>query len=99
MTALEHEPTHTTAHHELEDFLDERSMRYEVIDGAIVVNPPPTWDHQEFGSDIFAGLHAAAPPYLVPRDGQPFRLTVLARIPKVAFRVASGMTGKIPLPR
>jgi Uma2 family endonuclease len=65
MTAVEHEPTHTTVMHELEDFLDQWSIHYEVIDGAIVVNPPPTWDHQEFLMEILAGLHRAAPPELV----------------------------------
>lgn len=46
---------------ELLEFLDQRKVRYEVIDGSLVVTPPPTFDHERFVIRIGAALDQAAP--------------------------------------
>lgn len=47
----------------LEDLLSapEDGYRYEVIDGALVVNPAPAWRHQEISLRLAEILHRAAP--------------------------------------
>ncbi len=42
-------------------FLDEHGIRHEVLDGAVVVNPPTTFFHEDIAMAIQAQLWAAAP--------------------------------------
>jgi Uma2 family endonuclease len=49
---------------ELIEVLERLDMRYEVIDGDLVVNASPTFAHEDFGGNLFVQLHAAAPPEL-----------------------------------
>jgi Uma2 family endonuclease len=38
--------------------------RHELIDGALLVTPSPSWRHQTFVAGLYRGLHAACPPDL-----------------------------------
>ncbi len=62
MTALTDDVTKYPA---LEAFLDEHGMHYQVIDGAIVVNPPASFQHEDVVGSLFVSLRAAAPPAVV----------------------------------
>ncbi|MGH9055408.1 MAG: Uma2 family endonuclease [Acidimicrobiales bacterium] len=42
--------------------LSEDGLRYEVIDGALVVNAAPTWRHQEIAARLWRLLQDCAPP-------------------------------------
>jgi Uma2 family endonuclease len=46
---------------ELLRFLDEHDLRYEVIDGEILVNASPTFPHEDCRSQLFLQLLTAAP--------------------------------------
>jgi Uma2 family endonuclease len=46
---------------ELLEFLDSRGIRYEVLDGCVVVTPPATFGHEDVAGAVFAQLWAAAP--------------------------------------
>ena len=46
---------------ELLEFLDERKVRYEVLDGSLVVTPPANFDHERLVIRIGGALDAAAP--------------------------------------
>jgi Uma2 family endonuclease len=46
---------------DLLEFMDRRGIRYEVLDGCVVVTPPATFDHEDVAGAIFAQLWAAAP--------------------------------------
>lgn len=35
--------------------------RYELIDGALVVNPAPSWRHQNAAGELFVALHSRCP--------------------------------------
>jgi Uma2 family endonuclease len=61
MTTVNRDASYTTVMHDLEDFLDERGLGYEVIDGAIVVNARPTWDHQDCLTELLFALRGAIP--------------------------------------
>ena len=52
---------------DLEDLLDapEDGYRYEVIDGALVVDPAPSWRHQSIIFKLLRVLDEAAPKHLV----------------------------------
>ncbi len=52
------------------DTLTDDGQRYEVVDGGLVVTPPPTQRHQMLGYDLHDQLRAAAP------DGWRVRLGV-----------------------
>lgn len=43
------------------DYLDEHELRYEVIDGSIVVSPPPGFAHGDVLGDVFVQLRVGAP--------------------------------------
>jgi len=45
-------------------FLDEHALRYEIIDGSIVVTPPARFSHEDTGAALLAQLRAACPPEL-----------------------------------
>ena len=62
MTALSHEIRFDPR---LLDYLDENGYRYEVIDGAIVMNPPPGFRHELVAARLLIALGSAAPPDLV----------------------------------
>lgn len=66
MTAIEArhdvEQVYSGPHAELMRWLDEHGRVYEVIDGAVVVNPPPGFAHQDVLGELFVQLRAAAPP-------------------------------------
>ncbi|MGH9056075.1 MAG: Uma2 family endonuclease [Acidimicrobiales bacterium] len=49
---------------ELEDLLDapDDGYRYEIIDGALVLNPAPAWRHQRIIKNLLLVLSGAAPP-------------------------------------
>ena len=49
-------------HPGLVEWLDEHDVRYEVIDGMLVVSPPPTVTHERLIIRVIAALHAAAVP-------------------------------------
>ena len=61
MTATHHE-VHVQP--ELLAFLDEHDIRYELLDGCVVVSPPATFRHEDVGGAVFAQLWSAAPPEL-----------------------------------
>jgi Uma2 family endonuclease len=42
--------------------LDEHALRYEIIDGALVVNPPPGFIHEDLLGELFVQLRMASPP-------------------------------------
>jgi Uma2 family endonuclease len=44
------------------DGLPDDGQRYELVDGGLVVTPPPTQRHQLLGYDLHDRLRAAAPP-------------------------------------
>lgn len=44
------------------DRLPDDPYRYELVDGGLVVTPPPTQHHQELGHDLRERLQQAAPP-------------------------------------
>jgi Uma2 family endonuclease len=46
------------------DYLDERGLRYEVLDGAVLVTPPAGFRHEDVGGAVFAQLRVASPPEL-----------------------------------
>lgn len=46
---------------ELIEVLERLELRYEVIDGDLVVNASPTFGHENYGGNLFVLLHAAAP--------------------------------------
>lgn len=58
MTATPHE---MQLFPELLAFLDENGLRYEVLDGCVVVTPPATFDHERLDIAIAAQLWNAAP--------------------------------------
>lgn len=58
MTATPHE---VGLDADLVAFLDEREIRYEVLDGCVVVTPPATFDHERLDVAIAAQLWNAAP--------------------------------------
>jgi Uma2 family endonuclease len=62
VTALAHELGFQP---ELLLFLEEHGIWHEIIDGAIVVNPPPGFRHQDIAASMLAQLYMAAPPDLV----------------------------------
>jgi Uma2 family endonuclease len=66
MTAVSSEPQ---VAQQVLDLLDELGLRYECIDGSLVVNPPATFGHGELVVSVAAQLYAAAPPDLVVLDG------------------------------
>ena len=49
---------------ELMAFLEEHGIPHEVLDGAVVVNPPTTFFHEDIGAELMARLRVAAPPEL-----------------------------------
>ncbi len=46
---------------DLEDLPDDAG-RYELVDGGLLVTPPPTQQHQELAHDLRERLERAAPP-------------------------------------
>ena len=58
MTATPHE---LGLHAELLAFLDEREIRYEVLDGCVLVTPPAGFRHEDVLGEVFARLRVAAP--------------------------------------
>jgi Uma2 family endonuclease len=42
--------------------MPDNSVKYEVIDGEIVMSPSPSSDHQELGAELWLALRSAAPP-------------------------------------
>lgn len=58
MTATQHE---LAIGPELLAFLDEHDLRYELIDGSIVVTPPPGFAHGDVLAGVFARLRVSAP--------------------------------------
>ena len=47
----------------------EDGLRYEVVEGALVVDPSPRLRHQEVVGDVYTALRAAAPPHLLVLPG------------------------------
>ena len=58
MTTTRHEPAVDPA---VLAFLDEHEIRYELLDGCVVVGPPATFRHEYVGGAVFAQLCHAAP--------------------------------------
>lgn len=42
--------------------LEELGTRYEIIDGQLVVNAPPTFSHEDLAGELFVQLRIASPP-------------------------------------
>lgn len=63
------------------DTLPDNGLRYEILDGVLVVSPSPTPRHQVAHSELMALLLAACPPdhrvFSAPLDWQPDRRTSL----------------------
>lgn len=60
MTAAPHD-TPATAHRGLLAYLEEQDIPYEVLDGCVVVNPPPSFRHEDVAAEVLARLRVAAP--------------------------------------
>lgn len=58
MTAVEHE---LRLHPALLAFLEEHDIKHEVLDGSLVVNPPPAFVHEDKTAAVMAQLWNAAP--------------------------------------
>ena len=58
MTAVDHE---VRLHPALLAFLEEHDIKHEILDGSLVVNPPPTFFHEDCGAEVLARLRLAAP--------------------------------------
>jgi len=54
---------------ELLAFLDEQGIYYEVLDGAVVVEPAMTFPHEDLAATVLAQLWTAAPPELAVLGG------------------------------
>lgn len=59
MTAVDHE---VRLHPGLLAFLEEQDIKHEILDGSIVVSPPPTFFHEDKTAGVLAQLWSAAPP-------------------------------------
>lgn len=63
------------------DQLPDDGLRYELLDGLLLVSPAPTPIHQQAVREIFLALHAVAPEhlevYFAPLDWRPDRRTSL----------------------
>lgn len=46
---------------ELLVLLEEHDIRYEIIDGSLIVNPPPTFDHEDFLMELAVHLRLRSP--------------------------------------
>jgi Uma2 family endonuclease len=68
---------------ELDDLPDDGS-RYEVVDGALVVTPPPSDFHQAVARRLFLQLVKQAPPEWEPVYEVAFRVRTDGRIPDLA---------------
>lgn len=64
---------------------DDDQHRYEIVDGALVVNPPPTNFHQAVGREIFLALDRQVPPEWKAAYETTVRLGSSARVPDVAL--------------
>ena len=53
---------------DLEDLADD-GFRYEIIDGSLLVTPPPGIGHQRIVGELVVALSLAAPPYLLVLPG------------------------------
>lgn len=60
MTAPPHDAT-PTVHPGLLDYLEEQDIPYEVLDGCVVVSPPPGFRHEDVAAEVLARLRMAAP--------------------------------------
>ena len=69
---------------ELDDLPDDGS-RYEVVDGALVVTPPPSDFHQAVARRLFRQLDRQAPPEWEPVYEVAFRVRTDGRIPDLAI--------------
>jgi Uma2 family endonuclease len=67
------------------DPYEDELHRYEIVDGALVVNPPPTNFHQGVGRMIFRALDRQAPPRWEAAYETTVRLPSSARVPDVAL--------------
>lgn len=63
MTTTEHEPA-VHPHPALLDFLDEHELRYEVIDGTVVVTPPVRTGHERVVVRLMSALMRLLPEHL-----------------------------------
>jgi Uma2 family endonuclease len=54
--------------------LPDTVQRYELLEGTLLVNPPPGGPHQLVSGELFSVLRAAAPPGLVAVEAMGVRL-------------------------
>ena len=68
---------------DLEDLVDapDDGYRYEVIDGALVVNPAPTWRHQDKAGGLLVALRGACPSHLIVLTAPAWRI-VAGQVPE-----------------
>lgn len=85
---------------ELSDRADlPEGYRYEVVDGHLVVTPPPAQRHQLAGTVLFRQLMAACPPEWLVVWEFGLRLGTDGRVPDLAVVRAEAPTGTGPYPR
>lgn len=64
--------------------LPDNGWRYEVVDGALLMTPPPTDFHQAVGRRLFLQLVRQAPPEWEPVYEVAFRVRTDGRVPDLA---------------
>lgn len=65
--------------------LPDNGWRYEVVDGALLMTPPPTDFHQAVGRRLFLQLVRQAPPEWEPVYEVAFRVRTDGRVPDLAI--------------
>jgi Uma2 family endonuclease len=70
------------------DDLPEDGRRYEVVDGALLVTPPPTHFHQAVARRLFLQLVRQVPPEWEPVYEVAFRVRTDGRVPDLAVVTA-----------
>jgi len=63
--------------------LPEDGWRYELLDGALLVSPPPSFDHQEAELELAVQLRRQAPPHLRVVTTPYIRMGASVRVPDV----------------
>ncbi len=66
------------------DQLPDNGWRYEVVDGSLLMTPPPTDFHQAVGRRLFLQLVRQAPPEWEPVYEVAFRVRTDGRVPDLA---------------
>ena len=81
------------------DDLPDDGCRYEVVDGHLVVTPPPAHRHQLAGAVLFRQLRDACPEHWLVAWEFALPLGTDGRVPDLAVVHAGSPTGQGPYPR